>query len=112
MVGMLVARTAATSRTMSTFNAVAAPKRTPKLEGSAWCEMANSRTCDEQGRLLMETLRRYQRREGPHVARKIGVPLTRSGRHQKIGRSVTGGGCLMPFLGAVMGIGWVKLRRR
>ncbi len=46
------------------------------------------------------------------MSRKIGVPLTRSGRHQKIGRSVTGGGCLLPLLGAVMGIGWVKLRRR
>lgn len=46
------------------------------------------------------------------MSRKIGVPLTRSGRHQKIGRSITGGGCLLPFLGAVIGIGWVKLRRR
>ena len=32
------------------------------------------------------------------VSRKIGIPLTRSGRHQKIGRAVTGGGCLLPIL--------------
>lgn len=31
------------------------------------------------------------------ISRSTGVPLTRSGRHQKIGRSVTGGGCLLPF---------------
>lgn len=30
------------------------------------------------------------------ISRATGVPLTRSGRHQKIGRSVTGGGCLIP----------------
>jgi hypothetical protein len=27
---------------------------------------------------------------------KIGIPLTRSGRHQKIGLSITGGRCLLP----------------
>jgi hypothetical protein len=37
------------------------------------------------------------------MSRKIGIPLTRSGRHQKIGRSVSGGGCLLPLLiGAVV----------
>lgn len=30
------------------------------------------------------------------VSRSIGIPLTRSGRHQKIGRTVTGG-CLLPL---------------
>jgi hypothetical protein len=29
------------------------------------------------------------------ISRKAGVPLTRSGRHAKIGRTVTGGGCLL-----------------
>jgi len=42
------------------------------------------------------------------MSRKIGIPLTRSGRHQKIGRSVTGGGCLIPFavLMAVLLTSW------
>ncbi|HET7481772.1 MAG TPA: hypothetical protein VFK89_02810 [Actinomycetota bacterium] len=31
------------------------------------------------------------------MSRKIGIPLTRSGRNQKIGRMVTGGGCLLPL---------------
>lgn len=31
------------------------------------------------------------------ISRATGVPFTRSGRHQKIGRSVTGGGCLLPM---------------
>jgi len=29
------------------------------------------------------------------ISRKTGIPLTRSGRHQKIGRMMTGGGCLV-----------------
>jgi hypothetical protein len=29
------------------------------------------------------------------ISRTIGIPLTRSGRQQKIGRIVTGGGCLV-----------------
>jgi len=32
------------------------------------------------------------------VSRATGIPLTRSGRHQKIGRTVTGGGCLLPVV--------------
>jgi hypothetical protein len=32
------------------------------------------------------------------ISRKIGVPLTRSGRERKIGRLVTGGGCLVVLL--------------
>lgn len=34
------------------------------------------------------------------ISRSIGIPLTRSGREQKIGRMVTGGGCLV-----VVGLG-------
>lgn len=31
------------------------------------------------------------------ISRATGVPLSRSGRHQKIGRAVTGG-CLLPLM--------------
>ena len=32
------------------------------------------------------------------ISRSTGIPFTRSGRHQKIGRTVSGGGCLVGFL--------------
>ena len=32
------------------------------------------------------------------ISRKIGIPLSRSGRQQKIGRMVTRGGCLIVLL--------------
>jgi hypothetical protein len=32
------------------------------------------------------------------VSRATGIPLSRSGRSQKIGRVVTGGGCCVPLL--------------
>jgi len=32
------------------------------------------------------------------ISRSIGIPLTRSGRQRKIGRMVTGGGCLILIL--------------
>ncbi len=31
-----------------------------------------------------------------NFSRKTGIPLTKSGRQQKVGRIVTGGGCLIP----------------
>jgi len=34
------------------------------------------------------------------ISRRIGIPLTRSGRERKIGRMVTGGGCLV-----ILGLG-------
>jgi hypothetical protein len=37
------------------------------------------------------------------ISRTIGIPLTKSGRQRKVGRIVTGGGCLLVFIG-VMGI--------
>lgn len=46
------------------------------------------------------------------MSRKIGIPLTRSGRHQKIGRSVTGGGCLLPLVCVVFGVMWLRAKRR
>lgn len=36
------------------------------------------------------------------VSRKIGIPLTRTGRHQKIGRMATRGGCLLPIAGGAV----------
>lgn len=44
------------------------------------------------------------------MSRKIGIPLTRSGRHQKIGRSVTGGGCAVPVF-LIVAIAWLTSRR-
>lgn len=32
------------------------------------------------------------------LSRTIGIPLTKSGRQRKIGKIVTGGGCLFPSL--------------
>jgi hypothetical protein len=32
------------------------------------------------------------------VSRATGIPLTKSGRQRKVGRMVTGGGCLLPVL--------------
>ena len=32
------------------------------------------------------------------ISRKIGIPLTKSGRDQKIGRMITRGGCLVVLL--------------
>jgi hypothetical protein len=37
------------------------------------------------------------------ISRSIGVPLTKNGRERKIGRMVTGGGCL------VMATVWVSI---
>ncbi len=33
-----------------------------------------------------------------NIARKTGIPLTKSGRQRKIGKIVTGGGCLMDVI--------------
>jgi hypothetical protein len=33
-----------------------------------------------------------------NISRAIGIPLTKSGRQRKIGRIVTGKGCLLPVL--------------
>jgi hypothetical protein len=40
------------------------------------------------------------------VSRSTGIPLTKSGRQRKVGRAVTGGGCLLPVLlvGLVFGL--------
>ena len=32
------------------------------------------------------------------ISRKTGIPLSKSGRQRKVGRAVTGGGCLVPLL--------------
>lgn len=35
------------------------------------------------------------------ISRTTGIPLTKSGRQRKIGKLVTGGGCIMYVLGAI-----------
>ena len=37
-----------------------------------------------------------------NIARRTGVPLTKSGRQRKIGKLVTGGGCLLPILSLII----------
>ena len=46
------------------------------------------------------------------ISRKTGIPLTRSGRQRKVGRMVTGGGCLMHGLLLVIVAGLASLRVR
>lgn len=36
------------------------------------------------------------------ISRATGIPFTKGGRQRKIGRAVTGGGCLLPTLLAVL----------
>ena len=33
-----------------------------------------------------------------NISRKTGIPFTKSGRQRKVGKIVTGGGCLLPVL--------------
>lgn len=37
-----------------------------------------------------------------NISRKTGIPLTKSGRQRKIGKMVTGGGCLLPIVAIVI----------
>lgn len=41
-------------------------------------------------------------REKQRLARKTGIPLTKSGRQRKVGRMVSSGGCLLPVLGLLL----------
>jgi hypothetical protein len=44
------------------------------------------------------------------IARATGIPTTRSGRQRKIGRAVTGGGCLIAAIGFLaIGYGLISL---
>jgi len=43
------------------------------------------------------------------IARATGIPTTRSGRQRKIGRMVTGGGCLVPILSTLLFVATVIL---
>ncbi|MDT8389275.1 MAG: hypothetical protein RRC34_02055 [Lentisphaeria bacterium] len=36
------------------------------------------------------------------ISRTIGIPLTKSGRQRKVGKIVTGGGCLVVLLAGVI----------
>jgi hypothetical protein len=38
------------------------------------------------------------------ISRATGVPFTKSGRQRKVGRIVTGGGCLLPCLLALIAL--------
>jgi hypothetical protein len=40
------------------------------------------------------------------ISRKTGIPLSRSGRQQKIGRMVSGGGCLVPIVLLTLGVAY------
>ena len=40
----------------------------------------------------------YKSKAKRKIAKMTGIPTTRSGRKAKIGRMVTGGGCLLPVL--------------
>ena len=49
------------------------------------------------------------------LSRRIGIPLTKSGRQRKLGRIVSGGGCLLLLVGLLalpVGIigAWIALR--
>lgn len=41
------------------------------------------------------------------IARATGIPTTRRGRQQKIGRIMTGGGCILPVISALVIIGMI-----
>jgi hypothetical protein len=46
------------------------------------------------------------------LSRQIGIPLTKSGRERKVGRAVTGGGCLLTALmtcSLAGGASWIAL---
>jgi len=43
------------------------------------------------------------------ISRKIGIPTTRSGRQQKLGRMITGGGCLISVLTVLLSIIFIAL---
>ena len=36
------------------------------------------------------------------IARATGVPTTKRGRQQKIGRMITGGGCILPIISTIV----------
>ena len=43
------------------------------------------------------------------ISRKTGIPFTRSGRHAKVGRAATGGGCLVPVMGG-LAVTWLLVQ--
>lgn len=42
-----------------------------------------------------------------NISRKTGIPLTKSGRQRKIGKMVTGGGCLLPTAIIIFFVVWL-----
>lgn len=52
----------------------------------------------------------YKTRAKRKIARKTGIPTTRSGRNAKVGRMVTGGGCILPVMACIgLTIGIISL---
>jgi len=43
------------------------------------------------------------------ISRATGIPLTRSGRQRKIGKLVTGGGCLLVIVSALVAVATVTI---
>lgn len=37
-----------------------------------------------------------------NISRRIGIPLTKSGRQQKVGKMITSGGCLLPIIAVLL----------
>lgn len=49
----------------------------------------------------------YKTKAKRKIAKITGIPTTRSGRNAKIGKMITGGGCMLPvmaFIGFTIGI--------
>lgn len=40
------------------------------------------------------------------LSRSLGVPLTKSGRQRKVGKMVSGGGCLVALATLVVSVNW------
>jgi len=40
------------------------------------------------------------------ASKKVGVPFTKSGRERKVGRAVTGGGCLLQLVVLLAFLAW------
>ncbi len=46
----------------------------------------------------MAKRRSYKSKAKRKIAKFTGIPTTRSGRNAKIGRIITGGGCMLPVM--------------
>ncbi len=46
------------------------------------------------------------------ISRRTGIPLTKSGRQRKVGKMMTGGGCLLPAMLLVVALSALGSSRR